>query len=95
MTIGSRHPAARAIAEAATRGTGRIMAFDRIEEVRAWARSLPDGDRYRLGRPEWVLEGRNPDNGLAESMSYLGRNVNCLRLSYGGQRPSRCAGVRG
>ena len=33
MTIGSRHPAARAIAEAAARGTNPIMAFDRIEEM--------------------------------------------------------------
>ena len=79
MTIGSQHPAARAIAEAATRGTGRIMAFERIEEVPGLGlEAFWDGDRYRLGRPEWVLEGRNPDNGLAVSMSYLARNGELL-----------------
>ena len=79
MTIGSRHPAARAIAEAAARGTNPIMAFDRIEEMPGLGlEASRDGDRYRLGRPEWVLEGRSPENGLAESVSYLTRNGDLL-----------------
>ena len=41
------------------------MAFDRIEEVPGLGlEAFRDGDRYRLGRPEWALEGRSPDNGL-------------------------------
>ncbi|MBM6583405.1 cadmium-translocating P-type ATPase [Microvirga sp. BT689] len=79
MTIGSRHPAARAIAEAAARGTNPIMAFDRIEEVPGLGlEAVRDGDRYRLGRPEWALEGRHPENGFAWSMSYLARNGDLL-----------------
>jgi len=79
MTIGSSHPAARAIAEAAARGTNPIMAFDRIEEMPGLGlEASRDGDRYRLGRPEWVLEGRSPENGLAESVSYLTRNGELL-----------------
>ena len=79
MTIGSSHPAARAIAEAAARGTNPIMAFDRIEEMPGLGlEASRDGDRYRLGRPEWVLEGRSPENGLAESVSYLTRNGDLL-----------------
>ena len=35
------------------------MAFDRIEELPGLGlEAFRDGDRYRLGRPEWVLEGR-------------------------------------
>jgi P-type Cu2+ transporter len=75
MTIGSRHPAARAIADAAAQGTGWIMAFERIEEMPGLGlEAFRDGDRYRLGRSEWALERRNPDNGFAGSMSYLARN---------------------
>ena len=49
------------------------MAFERIEEVPGLGlEAFRDGDRYRLGRPEWALEGRNPDNGPAASMSYPG-----------------------
>ncbi|MET0530499.1 MAG: HAD-IC family P-type ATPase, partial [Microvirga sp.] len=78
MTIGSRHPASRTIAEAAAR-TSRIMAFDRIEELPGRGlEAFRDGDRYRLGRPEWVLEGRDPDNGPAASMSLLARNGELL-----------------
>ncbi|WP_262266322.1 heavy metal translocating P-type ATPase [Microvirga yunnanensis] len=79
MTIGSRHPAARAIAEAAAQGAGRTMAFERIEEMPGLGlEAVRDGDRYRLGRPEWALEGRNPDDGLAASVSCLARNGDLL-----------------
>ena len=79
MTVGSRHPAARTIADAAARGTSRIMAFERIEEIPGLGlEAARDGDRYRLGRPEWALDGRHPDNGFAGSMSYLARNGELL-----------------
>jgi P-type Cu2+ transporter len=79
MTIGSRHPAARAIADAAAQGTGRIMAFERIEEIPGLGLgAFQDGDRYRLGRPEWALEGRHPNDRFAGSVAYLARNGELL-----------------
>ena len=81
MTIGSRHPAARAIAEAAARGTGRDHGVRAIEEVPGLGlEAFRDGDRYRLGRPEWALEGGSPDNGPAASMSILARNGELLAV---------------
>ena len=81
MTIGSRHPAARAIAEAAARGTGRVMAFETIEEVPGLGlEAFRDGDRYRLGRPEWALHGGSHVNGPAASMSVLARNGELLAV---------------
>lgn len=75
IAVGSRHPAARAIADAASRGAGQIMAFDRVEEVPGLGlEAFKDGDRYRLGRPEWALQGGSPALGPAASMSLLARN---------------------
>jgi Cu2+-exporting ATPase len=79
MTVGSRHPAARTIADEASRVADPIMAFDRIEEVPGLGlEAFRDGNRYRLGRPEWALEGGCPDNGPAASMSLLTRNSELL-----------------
>ncbi len=79
IAIGSRHPAARAIADAASRGAGQIMAFDHVEEVPGLGlEAFKGGDRYRLGRPEWALEGRAPPPGPAASMSLLARNGELL-----------------
>lgn len=81
MTVGSRHPAARAIADAASRGTGQMMAFERIEEVPGLGlQAFKDGDRYRLGRPEWALRGQSPALGPPTSISILARNGEQLAL---------------
>jgi Cu2+-exporting ATPase len=79
MAVGSRHPAARAIADAASRDAGQIMAFDRVEEVPGLGlEAFKDGDRYRLGRPEWALQGGSPALGPAASISILARNGELL-----------------
>jgi Cu2+-exporting ATPase len=81
MTVGSRHPAARAIADAASRGTGQMTAFERIEEVPGLGlQAFKDGDRYRLGRPEWALRGQSPALGPPTSISILARNGEQLAL---------------
>ncbi|MBB3020807.1 Cu2+-exporting ATPase [Microvirga lupini] len=79
IAIGSRHPAAQAVADAASRGPEPIMAFDRVEEVPGLGlEAFKDGDRYRLGRPEWALEGGSPTLAPAASMSLLARNGELL-----------------
>jgi Cu2+-exporting ATPase len=75
MAVGSRHPAAGAIAEAAARRTNQIMAFDHVEEVPGLGlEAVLDGDRYRLGRSEWALERGAQVSGLTASVSVLARN---------------------
>ncbi|WP_201860551.1 heavy metal translocating P-type ATPase [Microvirga soli] len=75
MAVGSRHPAAGAIAEAAARRTNQIMAFDHVEEVPGLGlEAVLDGDRYRLGRSEWALERGSQVSGLTASVSVLARN---------------------
>ena len=83
MTIGSRHPAARAIAEAAARGTGRDHGVrDDRGGSGPWARSLPGtatgiGSAGRNGRfREGVMSTARP----RPCQSWQG-TVNCSRFS--------------
>ena len=80
MTMGSRHPAAQAIAEAAARGMDQVPAFDRIEEVPGLGLEGQLGDdTYRLGRPEWAMGRSAPDDApAAASVSVLARNGELL-----------------
>lgn len=79
IAVGSRHPAARAIADAPSQGTRPIMAFDCVEEVPGLGlEAFRDDERYRLGRPEWALEGKNPALSPAASISLLTRNSEVL-----------------
>ncbi|MBD2749592.1 cadmium-translocating P-type ATPase [Microvirga sp. BT688] len=79
MTVGSRHPAAGAIAEAAARRTNQIMAFNRVEELPGLGlEAVLDGDRYRLGRSEWALERGAQVSCLTTSVSVLARNGESL-----------------
>lgn len=76
MAIGSRHPAAQAIAEAAARLVDDVPAFDRIEELPGLGLEGRLGDdRYRLGRPDWATGQPVQDDVLAAvSISVLARN---------------------
>jgi Cu2+-exporting ATPase len=76
MAMGSRHPAAQAIAEAATRLVDDIQAFDRIEELPGLGlEGRLGGDTYRLGRPDWAMGRSVPDDApVAASVSVLARN---------------------
>ncbi|MBD2748836.1 cadmium-translocating P-type ATPase [Microvirga sp. BT688] len=79
IAVGSRHPVARAIADAPSQGARPIMAFERVEEVPGLGlEAFKDGDRYRLGRPEWALDGGNPTLAPAASISLLARNSEFL-----------------
>ena len=73
MTMGSRHPAAKAIAEAATQRVSQVPAFDRIEEVPGLGLEGQLGDdTYRLGRPDWAMGRSAPDDAsAAASVSVL------------------------
>jgi len=76
MAMGSRHPAAQAIAEATAQRVSQVPAFDRIEEVpglglEAWL----GGVTYRLGRPDWAAgQGAWDDASAAASISVLARD---------------------
>ncbi|WP_262273033.1 heavy metal translocating P-type ATPase [Microvirga yunnanensis] len=76
MAMGSRHPAAQAIAAAAAQRVSQVPAFDRIEEVpglglEAWL----GGVTYRLGRPDWAAgQGAWDDASAAASISVLARD---------------------
>jgi Cu2+-exporting ATPase len=76
MTMGSRHPAAQAIAEAAVRRVSQVPAFDRMEEVPGLGLKARLGnDTYRLGRPDWAMGRRDPDDApAAASISVLARD---------------------
>jgi P-type Cu2+ transporter len=76
MTIGSRHPAAVAIAEAAAQRMDQVSVFDRIEEVPGLGLEGRLGnDRYRLGRPDWAMGQSARDNApAAASISVLAQN---------------------
>jgi len=79
MTMGSRHPAAVAIVEAA-RHADRLPAFDSIEELPGLGLEARRGDdTYRLGRPDWAMERSAPNDApAAASLSVLVRNGNLL-----------------
>lgn len=79
MTMGSRHPAAVAITEAA-RHADRLPAFDSIEELPGLGlEARRDDDTYRLGRPEWAMGRSAPDDApAATSVSVLVRNSELL-----------------
>ncbi|WP_262031274.1 heavy metal translocating P-type ATPase [Microvirga sp. Mcv34] len=75
MTMGSRHPAARAIAEAAAERVGDVPSFDRIDEVPGLGLEARLGDAaYRLGRPEWAAGQWVEDTSAAASISVLARD---------------------
>jgi Cu2+-exporting ATPase len=76
MAMGSRHPAAQAIAEAAVRPRDQAPAFDRIEELPGLGLEGRLGDdTYRLGRPDWAMGRSAPDDApAAASVSVLARN---------------------
>jgi Cu2+-exporting ATPase len=76
MTMGSRHPAAQAIAEAAARRMSQVPAFDRIEEVPGLGlEARLGGDMYRLGRPDWATGQWARDGASATaSISVLARD---------------------
>ncbi len=82
MTIGSRHPAAQAIAEAAAQRVGNVPAFDRIEEVPGLGLEARLGaDTYRLGRPDWTTgQWARDDASAAASISVLARNGELLAV---------------
>jgi len=75
MTIGSRHPAAQAIAESAAQRVDNVPAFGRIEEIAGLGlEARLGGDTYRLGRPDWAT-GRWARNDVSAgtSISVLAR----------------------
>lgn len=80
MTMGSRHPAAQAIAEAAAQRVGDVPAFDRIEEVPGLGLEARLGDAaYRLGRPDWAAgQWVEDDASTAASISVLARDGELL-----------------
>jgi Cu2+-exporting ATPase len=71
----SRHPAARAIVEAAARRNAQVSSFDRIDEIPGLGvQGIIGSDTYRLGRPSWAVGGTSPDLTPASSISILSRN---------------------
>jgi Cu2+-exporting ATPase len=80
MAMGSRHPAARAIAEAASHPEDQVPAPDRIEEFPGLGLEGRLGeDTYRLGRPDWAMGRPAPDDiPAAASVSVLARNGELL-----------------
>ena len=80
MTMGSRHPAAQAIAEAAARRVDQVPGFDQIEELAGLGLQARRGDdTYRLGRQEWAMEQPARDDApAAASVSVLARNGELL-----------------
>lgn len=80
MAMGSRHPAAQAIAEAAVRPRDQVPVFDRVEELPGLGLEGRLGyDTYRLGRPDWAM-GRSAPNDAptAASVSVLAQNGELL-----------------
>ncbi|MCB8823213.1 heavy metal translocating P-type ATPase [Microvirga rosea] len=75
MAMGSRHPAARAIAEAAAQHVGDVPAFDGIEETAGLGlEARLGGATYRLGRPDWAAgQGAWDDASATASISILTR----------------------
>lgn len=73
MTVGSHHPAAKAIAKAATQRVSQVPTFDRIEEIPGLGLEGQLGDHtYRLGRPDWAMGQSAPDDtSAAGSVSVL------------------------
>ena len=58
MSAHSQHPLARALAASAMGATKPAAAFDSLEEVAgSGLEAVLSGDRYRLGRAAWALEG--------------------------------------
>lgn len=76
VAMGSRHPAARAIVEAAAQRVDDVPAFDLIEEVPGLGLEGQLGDdTYRLGRSDWAVGRSGPDDApTAASISVLGRD---------------------
>jgi Cu2+-exporting ATPase len=76
MTMGSRHPAAQAIAVVAAQRVSQAQAFDRIEEVPGLGLEAQiGGDTYRLGRPDWATgQQARDDASAAGSISVLARD---------------------
>lgn len=76
MAMGSRHPAAQAIAEAAAQRVSQAAAFDRIEEAPGLGLEAQiGGDTYRLGRPDWATgQQARDDASAAGSISVLARD---------------------
>lgn len=80
MTVGSRHPAAQAIAAAAAQRVSNVPAFDRIEEIAGLGLEVRLGDdTYRLGRPDWATgQWARDDASTAVSISALAREGELL-----------------
>ena len=80
IAMGSRHPAAQAIAGAAARRFDQVPAFDQIEELPGLGLQARLGDdTYRLGRPEWAMgQPARDDAPAAASVSVLARNGELL-----------------
>lgn len=80
MAMGSHHPAAQAIAEAAARPRDQVSVFDRVEELPGLGLEGRLGyDTYRLGRPDWAMGRSAPNDALtAASVSVLVRNGELL-----------------
>ncbi|WP_239468459.1 heavy metal translocating P-type ATPase [Microvirga arvi] len=76
MTMGSRHPAAQAIAVVAAQRVSQAPAFDWIEEVPGLGLEAQiGGDTYRLGRPDWATgQQARDDASAAGSISVLARD---------------------
>jgi P-type Cu2+ transporter len=74
--MGSRHPAAQAIAAVAAQRVSQAPAFDRIEEVPGLGLEAQiGGDTYRLGRPDWATgQQARDDASAAGSISVLARD---------------------
>ncbi|MXQ12153.1 hypothetical protein GR328_11875 [Microvirga makkahensis] len=83
MTMGSRHPAARATAEATARRVSQAPAFDRLEEVPALGlEARLGGHMHRLGRPGRATGQRASDDAPHPPRSRSWRELaNCLRPS--------------
>jgi P-type Cu2+ transporter len=76
IAMGSRHPAAQAIAAVAAQRVSQAPAFDRIEEVPGLGLEAQiGGDTYRLGRPDWATgQQARDDASAAGSISVLARD---------------------
>nr|WP_246498478.1 heavy metal translocating P-type ATPase [Microvirga soli] len=76
MTMGSRHPAAQAIAVVGAQRVSQAPAFDWIEEVPGLGLEAQiGGDTYRLGRPDWATgQQARDDASAAGSISVLARD---------------------
>ncbi|SCZ13662.1 cation-translocating P-type ATPase [Microvirga guangxiensis] len=80
MSMGSRHPVAQTIAEAAAQRVNNVPAFDRVEEIAGLGLEARMGDEtYRLGRPDWATGQRDRnDASPAASISVLARGSELL-----------------